>query len=117
MTEEITEADREAAIDVAKRLDIDDWATGGGYFSQTLRQAFARHRTQARQAALSAALVAIRDCMVGQEWPPTNGDRQIDEVLAVVRSLMPSEPAKITGLRTDQFPDRLASTPEPTKGE
>ncbi|KQM88617.1 hypothetical protein ASE67_02435 [Sphingomonas sp. Leaf23] len=33
------------------------------------------------------AAIAARDAMCDQEWPPTDGDRQIDEVLAAIRAL------------------------------
>lgn len=39
------------------------------------------------QISRAAVLTAIRDCMVAMEWPPQDGDRQIDEVLAAINAL------------------------------
>ena len=41
---EITQGDRDAAVEAARSLEIERWATGSGYFAALLVQAFARHR-------------------------------------------------------------------------
>lgn len=57
---EVTQDDREAAADAVRGLEIESWASGGGYFSELLAQAFARHRlaSEARAPAPAAGLVA-----------------------------------------------------------
>lgn len=40
---------------------------------------------------LEAAAGAVRNCMVAQEWPPQDGDQQIDEVLAAIAALASPE--------------------------
>ena len=54
---EITQGDRDAAVEAARSLEIERWATGSGYFAALLVQAFARHR-----------LTTIRDLRARVEW-------------------------------------------------
>lgn len=81
---EVTEADRRAYCDYEdldgkyrEKVMAGEWDAVAGV------QLFARYRQQ----ALEEACIAVRDCMVAQDWPPTDGDQQIDEVLAAIRAL------------------------------
>lgn len=54
---------------------------------KSLYEAFAAHRLAARREALEEAAIAVRDTLVASEWPPTDGDMQIDELQAAIRKL------------------------------
>ena len=41
--------------------------------------------------ALEDAADKVRAVMVAQEWPPQDGDRQIDEVIAAIRAMIEGE--------------------------
>lgn len=43
-----------------------------------------------RAATIEECAIAARDAMCDMEWPPTDGDRQIDAVLAAIRALAAS---------------------------
>lgn len=45
------------------------------------------NRTADAAAVREAAAIAARNAMVAMEWPPQDGDRQIDEVMAAIRAL------------------------------
>lgn len=52
-------------------------------------------------AVREAAAIAARDAMVAMEWPPQDGDRQIDEVMAAIRDMpLPAQavPADVAAL-------------------
>lgn len=46
-------------------------------------------RLEGARVMQEAAEIAARDCMCDQEWPPQDGDVQIDEVRAAIRDLDP----------------------------
>ncbi len=80
---EVVQTDRDAAAAWMRGLE-DFQEIGAGSYGD-LVQAFARHRL----AAIEECAIAARNRMVAQEWPPTDGDQQIDEVLEAIRSLAP----------------------------
>ncbi len=87
-----TQADREAA---AKYLSMAGKITArsgnemlaGKWDDTEYVIAFARHAATARLKAMEEAAIAARDSMVAHEWPPQDGDVQIDEVMAAIRAL------------------------------
>ncbi|MDF0490036.1 hypothetical protein PX554_18020 [Sphingomonas sp. H39-1-10] len=67
-----------------------------------LAYAFARYGARIRAEVMEDAKRAVRDVMVAQEWPPQDGDRQIDEVLAALDAL--AAPAEVTSKRKGRAP-------------
>jgi len=78
----ISKEAREAAVDIAWSLDQDGLADGS-YFGSL----FATKLQSLINSTLDRASTAARDCMVDQEWPPQDGDQQIDEVLEAILAL------------------------------
>jgi hypothetical protein len=56
----VEQCDRDTAAEIAETLEI-EWAAGAGYFAAHLRQILARHRTEARRAALEEAEQVARN--------------------------------------------------------
>ena len=98
------EADREAAASLIrtywagggheKMHQLADSIENGSCRHDVFTQAFMRHRLAFSTPAASdaegmreACAIAARDALVAHEWPPQDGDRQIDEVLAAIRAL------------------------------
>jgi hypothetical protein len=51
----------------------------------------ARHREQARAEAIEQAAIAARNALLDYEWPPQDGDAQIDAVLDAIHALSPAQ--------------------------
>jgi hypothetical protein len=89
---EPTEADREALAQIA--------ATVAGIRAGTMRLnegldeiarlAFSTPAASCEAATLERAAMAARDALVAMEWPPQDGDRQIDGVIEAILALKTS---------------------------
>ena len=99
---EVTQADRDAAAAVHYNYQKGSLAwphaksgkdriKSGEWDNHSLIQAFAAHHLAAiaegRRQMREEAATATVDCMCDQEWPPQDGDVQIDEVVAAIRAI------------------------------
>ena len=68
---------------------------GGGFVTDHLDAAewhvdeIEKAISQIRADQKERDIIAVRDAMVAMEWPPQDGDRQIDEVIAAIREQTP----------------------------
>jgi hypothetical protein len=70
---------------------LEGWAglLKGAHDDSAIVQALARFEAKIRADQRGIDAIAARDAMVDYEWPPQDGDQQIDTVLAAIRKEPP----------------------------
>lgn len=68
----VTQADKAMAAEIARKLEIEDWATGGGYFAEQLLDCLARHRQQAERGEVVVDSGFSAENLSVAEWLWTN---------------------------------------------
>jgi hypothetical protein len=89
------EADRELYLKLGifhtceDRMILAGWADDSKEMQEIVahRLAFSTPAASDAEVMREACAIAARNALVAHEWPPQDGDRQIDEVLAAIRAL------------------------------